>query len=45
MDMEKLVDYIKWLIANLDDINDAVVDKSDVKTMLLSIIGEMYSSN
>lgn len=45
MDMKKLVDYIKWLIANLDDINDAVVDKSDVKTMLLSIIGEMYSSN
>lgn len=45
MDMEKLVDYIKWLIANLDDINDAVVDKSYVKTMLLSIIGEMYSSN
>lgn len=43
MDKEKLTDYIKWLLSQLDEIVSDDIDKSTVKTMLLSIIGEMYS--
>lgn len=43
MDKEKLTDYIKWLLSLLDEIASDDIDKSMVKTMLLSIIGEMYS--
>ena len=43
MDKEKLTDYIKWLLSLLEEIASDDIDKSMVKTMLLSIIGEMYS--
>lgn len=43
MDKEKLTDYIKWLLYLLEEIASDDIDKSMVKTMLLSIIGEMYS--
>lgn len=39
----KLTEYIKWLLSQLDEINSNDIDKDTVKTMLLSIIGEMYS--
>lgn len=42
VDRDDLVDYIKWLLDNLNNINGNNVDKREVKTMLLSIIGEMY---
>ena len=42
MDKEKLTDYIKWLLSQLDEISSDDIDKGMVKTMLLSIIGEMY---
>lgn len=43
MDKEKLTDYIKWLLSQLEEISSNDIDKGTVKTMLLSIIGEMYS--
>lgn len=43
MDKEKLTDYIKWLLSQLDEITSNDIDKDTVKTMLLSIIGEMYT--
>ena len=43
MDKEKLTEYIKWLLSQLDEINSNDIDKDTVKTMLLSIIGEMYT--
>lgn len=42
MDKEKLTDYIKWLLGQLDAISSDTIDKDAVKTMLLSVIGEMY---
>lgn len=44
MDKENLVDYIKWLINELDKTDGEHMDKKEVKTMLLSIIGEMYTN-
>lgn len=43
MDKEKLTDYIKWLLSQLEEMSSDDIDKATVKTMLLSIIGEMYS--
>ncbi len=43
MDKENLTEYIKWLLSQLDEINRDDIDKGTVKTMLLSIIGEMYT--
>lgn len=43
MDKEKLTEYIKWLLSQLDEISSDDIDKGTVRTMLLSIIGEMYS--
>lgn len=43
MDKENLTEYIKWLLSQLDEINSDDIDKGAVKTMLLSIIGEMYT--
>ena len=43
MDKEALTEYIKWLLSQLDEIESDDIDKGTVKTMLLSIIGEMYS--
>lgn len=43
MDKEKLTDYIKWLLSQIDEIASDEIDKSTVKIMLLSIIGEMYT--
>ena len=43
MDKENLTDYIKWLLSQLDEITKNDIDKGTVKTMLLSIIGEMYT--
>ena len=43
MDKENLTDYIKWLLSQLDEITSNDIDKDTVKTMLLSIIGEMYT--
>ena len=37
-----LVDYIKWLTDKLDETDDEHIDKKEVRTTLLSIIGEMY---
>lgn len=42
-DKEKLTDYIKWLLSQLDEISSDTVSKKTVKTMLLSIVGEMYT--
>lgn len=44
MDKERLLDYIKWLLSQLDAIISDDIDKDTVKTMLLSIIGEMYTN-
>ena len=44
MNKEKLTDYIKWLLSQLDEISSEDIDKDTVKTMLLSIVGEMYST-
>jgi len=38
---ENLVEYIRWLLAELDKMDDNI-SKSEARTMLLSIIGEMY---
>ena len=43
MDKEKLTEYIKWLLSQLDEISSDDIDKGTVRTMFLSIIGEMYS--
>ena len=43
VDKENLTEYIKWLLFQLDEINSDDIDKGTVKTMLLSIIGEMYT--
>lgn len=43
MDKEKLTEYIKWLLSQLDEISGDYIDNGRVRTMLLSIIGEMYS--
>ena len=43
MEKEQITDYIKWLLSELDEITSESVDKTTVKTMLLSIIGEMYT--
>ncbi len=44
MDKEKLTDYIKWLLFQLEETSRTDINKSEVKTMLLSIIGEMYAT-
>ena len=44
MDKENLTEYIKWLLSQLEEISSDDIDKGTVKTMLLSIIGEMYSA-
>lgn len=43
MDKEKLTEYIKWILSQVDEIDSNYIQKSTIKTMLLSIIGEMYS--
>lgn len=43
MDKEKLTEYIKWILSQVDEIDSNDIEKGTVKTMLLSIIGEMYS--
>ena len=43
MDKEELTEYIKWILSQLDEIVRDEIDKGTVKTMLLSIIGEMYT--
>lgn len=43
MDKENLTEYIKWLLSQLDEISSDDIDKGTVRTMLLSIIGEIYS--
>lgn len=42
MEKEQITDYIKWLLSELDEMASESIDKKTVKTMLLSIIGEMY---
>ena len=42
MDKERLTDYIKWLLSQLEETQRAEIDKGEVRTILLSIIGEMY---
>ncbi len=42
MDKEKLTNYIKKLLFQLDEISSEDIDKVTVKIMLLSIIGEIY---
>lgn len=43
MEKEKLIDYIKWLLTQIDEISSNTIDKEKVKIILLSIIGEMYT--
>lgn len=43
MDKEKITDYINWLMSQIDEIASDEIDKGTVKTILLSIIGKMYS--
>lgn len=43
IDKEKITDYIKWLLSQIDEIASDEINKGTVKSMLLSIIGEMYS--
>ena len=43
MDKENLTEYIKWLLSQLDEITSDEIDKGTVKTMLLSVIGEIYT--
>lgn len=42
MDKENLTKYIKSLMDMIDEIDSDDIDKETIKTMLLSIIGEMY---
>lgn len=43
MGKESLTEYIKWLLSQVNDTEGDRIDKKEVRTMLLSIIGEMYS--
>ena len=43
MDKESLTDYIKWLLSQVDETQGDLIEKETVRTMFLSIIGEMYS--
>ena len=43
MDKENLTNYIKSLLIMIDEIDSDVIDKETIKTMLLSIVGEMYT--
>lgn len=43
MDKEALTEYIKWLLAQVDETQGDLIEKETVRTMFLSIIGEMYS--
>ena len=43
MDKEKLTEYIKWILSQVDEIDSNDIERGTVKIMLLSIIGEMYS--
>ncbi len=43
MDKEKITEYITWLLSQLDEIASDEIDKGTVKTMLLSVIGEIYT--
>ncbi len=45
MDKEKLISYIKWLVDTNDSLATDTVDKETVRIMLLSIIGEMMTSD
>ena len=42
MDKENLTKYIKSLIDMIDEIESDDIDKETIRTMLLSIVGEMY---
>lgn len=42
MDKEKITDYIKWLLSQIDEITSDSLDKGMVRMILLSVIGEMY---
>ncbi len=44
MDKENLTKYIKSLIDMIDEIESDDIDKETIRTMFLSIIGEMYSN-
>lgn len=44
-DKENLTEYIKWILSQLDEIDGDVVEKKIAKTMILSILGEMYTLN
>lgn len=43
MDKDDLVDYIKWLISELDKTDGEYIDKKEARIMLLAIIGKMYT--
>jgi len=43
MDKAQITEYIKWLLSQLDEITSDEIDKGTVKTMLLSVIGEIYT--
>ena len=43
MDKAQITEYIKWLLSQLDEIASDEIDKGTVKTMLLSVIGEIYT--
>lgn len=43
-DPEKITNYVKWLLSLLDEIKGEDIDKSEVRVMLLSVIGEVYRS-
>ena len=45
MGKEKLISYIKWLVDTNDSLATDTVDKETVRIMLLSIIGEMMTSD
>lgn len=40
-DRLRITGYIRWLIRELEK-KPASIDKDEVKTMLLSVIGELY---
>ncbi len=43
MDKAQITEYIKWLLSQLDETTSDEIDKGTVKTMLLSVIGEIYT--
>ena len=43
MDKAQITEYIKWLLSQIDEITSDEIDKGTVKTMLLSVIGEIYT--